>query len=345
MKSVGEIAPVTKGLKGWMFDADAPKKRLKVVLSVNGEPVETSRTWRYRKQLHREGTHPNGKCGFQFRFDRDRLTNGDVVDMYEKKTGSRVAGVPFTYISTPVFFMHIPKTAGSALNAYMSEKVGPQNALVPINRDNLRNGLARQVPQKKYVAGHMRLNHVMAEADISSFIKITLFRDPFRHLISNLAWNRRLAEPSESARLSYLSPRQQALVQFLKNTDFTDLKKMARFADDLHRAGFSRDFDNFQTRMLFPKGGIERVTSNHLNTAVDTLSLFDIVGINEQFESFLMTLCDRLSLKYVPSELERVNVHKNRFGLDPENPELRRVLNPLFVVDEALYGRVKERIG
>ncbi|MBN2528058.1 MAG: sulfotransferase family 2 domain-containing protein [Deltaproteobacteria bacterium] len=339
----GEIAPVAKGLKGWVLNAQAPGQRLKMVLSINGIPVETSRNWRYRSTLRENGTHPTGRCGFQFGYDVCKLKSGDVLDICEKSSGTRLEGAPFTYASRPLYFMHIPKTAGSAVNAVMMRKMGPQNSVVHINRNNLKKGLSREIPYKKFVSGHMRIHEVMTTLDISSFCKATLLRDPFKRLISNIAWSRRLAEPEMQTRFEFLSRKQQTQALYLKSLDLANMKDIQKLVDNkdlkTHNA-----FDNIQTRMLLPNGITGNLTTQHLGFAQQTLKLFDVVGINEQLESFVQAVCEQLSIPVAPTELKRVNVQKNNFGLDPQNPELKQILRPLYQVDEELYQLVKNRL-
>ncbi|MBN2718885.1 MAG: sulfotransferase family 2 domain-containing protein [Deltaproteobacteria bacterium] len=341
MRITGEISPLNTVIRGWLFDEMSPLKRLHVTLAVNGEVVENCRAWRYRGQARKKGSHRTGFCGFQFRYPLQRLRDGDVVDVFETSSGTRIGGAPFIFTSKQIFFMHIAKTAGSALNAYMVNRTGAQNAYVHIEAMVSNTAKMRRCQKKAFVSGHVRYKDASQLLDLSRFYRVTLLREPYSHLISNLAWTKRLSEERSKELLLEKSERFQRVVRRLGNMDFSDLNQLEAFVSGLSPLEIQL-FDNYQTRFCMPVVVGERLTEAHLQSARDTLNQFDLIGTNDRFELFLQRLCDHLGWPFRATDLERKNVHSERFGLPVESDELRRILRPLYEVDEKLYQSAVE---
>ena len=336
MKLVGEVAGVSQGIRGWAYNEDTPDKTLKIVLTINGRKTEVCRTGGYIAQLHRDGRHPTGKCGFKFKYNKVNLNSGDVVDIYESRSQSRMAGAPFTFIAKQILFVHIPKTAGSAVNTFVSNKIGKQNTAMYLDRGRMNPETVSRMLTKRYVSGHLPIHLLQRHLDLSELFLVTLLRDPFDRLISNIAWTRRLAEEEFAAKFQALAPRMQELALHLKKMDMSDINQMSDFVNTLPPIGMHA-FDNLQTRYLATGPVPDQVSRTQLNEAIEMLSRFDIVGTNEQYDKFLARLCEHADLSYHSGENRRVNVHKERFGLETQNGELKQILRPLYQFDEELY--------
>lgn len=83
----------------------------------------------------------------------------------------------------PLFFMHIPKTAGMSMRQYLGEQYHPQEICPAENWQDLR-GLEQDVRSFRLVRGHFRYN--LRELVAPDARMLVVLRDPLRRTVSAL---------------------------------------------------------------------------------------------------------------------------------------------------------------
>jgi len=83
----------------------------------------------------------------------------------------------------PLFFMHIPKTAGMSMRQYLNEQYHPEE-ICPAERWQDLAGGARGVASYRLVRGHFRYN--LRELVAPGAHMLVVLRDPLRRTVSAL---------------------------------------------------------------------------------------------------------------------------------------------------------------
>ncbi|NKB62528.1 MAG: hypothetical protein GKR95_10550 [Gammaproteobacteria bacterium] len=83
----------------------------------------------YRDDLKEHGHHPTGFCGFKFVFPAEfEFLPDRLISIYTKSINKPLFEIPtnetpktLEKVSRPIFFMHIPKTAGTSFNNHVQQ--------------------------------------------------------------------------------------------------------------------------------------------------------------------------------------------------------------------------------
>jgi hypothetical protein len=333
-------------LSGWCFHR--LKKAQTVLVTIKGDAVVIGSITasEYRPDLKEQKLHPTGRCGFDFSLPGDfNPLDYETLHFFFDRAKKPVVSIPTAELEMlrpdsdqRIFFMHIPKTAGTSFNEFARHCFDQEKYATHLER------YAPEIRQEmlaiaRYLAGHLTYQEIGELIGVSSFDLYALLRDPYKHLHSHLNYVRSVYLNTEEEQF-YQYRHNQTIRDFgerLSRIDFSDLAELHRFVDEL--SGFELEFfDNIQTR-YFLRYKPEKVTSSDYDNACNNLKKFKRIGLTEQYDRFRDLFCEDLGL---PPQSQEIQSNKSRDYqlLDLTDPDTRKILKPLVEFDLQLYDTV-----
>lgn len=237
--------------------------------------------------------------------------------------------------------MHIPKTAGTSVNSFISQLFGNDKSRMVLQVENKQWQVPGFFDKYEFVSGHPRYHHLSAEYDFSRFFKFTVLREPYHRLASFLVWFRTMADPNYPHFEDH-SEVQLAISYRLKAIDYASAADWRKFFDNLDPTSLDI-FDNYQTRFFIEYPGFfKKVDNSNFEEALETMNGFNLVGLSEELDSTLKVLARHLGAD-APTDVPCKNVAKDYAGLDISRPEIRELFEPFVRYDLKLYEIAKER--
>lgn len=236
--------------------------------------------------------------------------------------------------------MHIAKTAGSSVNKYLaSHYAEDRHALHVESKQEWRTDRdwARNLG---FVSGHYSLPHFKRNLQLSRYYKITVLREPYAHLISHLAWIRKLADEDEARRLAEHPEFVQHFAGKLAKTDLSDPVAIGKLISSLEDKE-KRLVDNCQVRYFTQIAVGTDVCEMDAQNAIKASAEFDLIGTTDRIDEFLRHVATHMDWKAPVTEV-RENVSRNFYGLDAGDKSICAALEPLVHFDLKLYRIVKE---
>jgi len=338
----------TQRMAGWCYSRIF-KRSSPVKLNIYGDRgfIGSTTANLFRPEMLVNGYHPTGYCGFEFEFpdtvDWDKTTFISFrtpslpLDLYRIRT--RDVPRVVTEAFPPVFFMHIPKTAGTSFNTFVNAYLPKDQAIVHIEALNAETYPAI-FKNSVYVSGHLMMRTyrnipLNTERDLYSIV-----RSPIHQIHSHLNWMKWIAT----------DPRLKLFTQ--QEKPFQDLALQIQ-STPLHQASVLRDFvagmdafalqlfDNLQTR-FFLNHMPEKVSMTHLDEARENIRSFKDIGLTEDYTEFVKRFCQAVGINRV-LQPEKINPSTMPPLFDTGNEEIRKVLAPLVEVDQELYRHIRDR--
>lgn len=248
-------------------------------------------------------------------------SNGGELLMWEVRIFNSASRPPFT--SSPLFLMHIPKTAGSSLNAFCASHYPCGWSATHLESlQNYQNFTSTMLRSMGFLSGHLTLQAVRSKDYIDDrFVTLTVLREPWSQLRSHLSWVRRLALPEHKVAFEQHAPMVQKAALRLHE------QGPKRFLQSMD-ANEKKLFHNVQSRYLLNLFQSDPQESD-LELAFRNLRAFDIVGITERMRDSLKLLCTRMAWKKT-RRLKRENVSSYRMPAEDfigaDNPTLDEAL-------------------
>jgi hypothetical protein len=327
-------------IRGWVFHTLRKTKPVTLQFYLDHDYIGEVLSSEFREDLKAQMIHPDGRCGFQFLFPPD-TDFGSYTNLHIFCGGSK----PLCTLSTEtipdifmgdlprIFFMHIPKTAGTSFNAFAQQRYPAKTTAVHIEAipTSCWSALA---DTKSYLAGHVRLETIRNHFDLNTFDLYTILRQPHRHLHSHFNWIRGIASDPQSSFFQKHPDCIQALGTQLVRPKTTIKITLAHLISGLN--GFELDFfDNVQTR-YFLDYRPERVTEVDLERALNNFKLFTAIGLTEEYDGFTRQFCTTYKLPLLKQEMP-LNKSKHKRLYDINDPEMQTILHPLVEYDLHLY--------
>jgi len=222
--------------------------------------------------------------------------------------------------ASKILFLHLPKTAGTALRELFARQYGEQHVTRPLAAQLLHEALIRYADYE-VISGHFKPEHgACLPADR---LTLTVLREPIDRFLSYY-WFRK-----HDAANGAVDPRVRELP--------LDAYIQALCDDDL-------DELNAQTHMLYPIGADAMDAlpwPQQAMAACRALDAFDLVGVQAEIDDFVAMLGARLGWP-ADMRLERVNVTQRR---EPHSlsEASRQRLNNILAPDIAVYAHALER--
>jgi hypothetical protein len=220
----------------------------------------------------------------------------------------------------PIFFLHVPKTAGQTLQHILAPYFAPVDTMIgdwPLIQH-------RAQPSFRFVSGHLYLRDVSL-IPWANHYRIVVLRDPMERAISHFYHtNERLARDGK------IEDYAEHALKVGLNAAILDgsYEGMMDTAVD-HLSSFSR----------------ATVTAeSNVGSAMTNLRYFDAIGFVEDFEPFVQALCGRLGLghqEFIP----RINPPKWKPEVIELTDEARAKLRGLLEHDYWLYHYARRTFG
>ncbi len=234
----------------------------------------------------------------------------------------------------PIYFLHIPKTAGSSLNQLILCSY-PQGSQLHCTLSKLLQMSREEINQFKCFSGHWGTGlFSLLDKNISS---VTMLRDPFERTVSNCLFVKRIW-------LKKLDSNPLALdeVEDLKlKSDISELLKSANIREMLNHLPYLKekqscylgcdiDWSEYlgvsqcslgKSKEIYIENLIDQQLSSGLidinqifNKAKQRLDAMEVVGITEQFNDSAQLICNFLGIP-TPKNLPQENTSPEKLGL------------------------------
>lgn len=310
-----------------------------------------------RDDLVAQGVHPEGRVGFTFFFpEKVNWQNSDPIEIRIKDTATILCrleknlsgkAIPSAGITEslktlfkkskpglihPVFFMHIPKTAGTSFNSFVQKYFGAK-AITHIEAFD-KSAYSDIADQYQYVAGHLSVERFSPFFPTDKFCWMTILREPYGHLHSHINWLRGIGAQTGSDFYKSHHPAFKEIGDKLGCSDTLDHEGLQQLVDSLDGV-LAHIFDNCQTR-YFSAIDAARVVESDKEMALANLARFHCVGVTEKFAAFQEAF---LSRNKASVKIERKKLNTAKFGslYDYNDPVAQEIVKPLVVNDLVLY--------
>jgi hypothetical protein len=241
-----------------------------------------------------------------------------------------------------LFFLHIPKTAGTSLvgsiKAYLSI-AAPLDYNLP--------DLEARLDRSEFVWGHVSLDAFRQLPNSDRFRTAVVIRDPFARLASHLQFTDRYNEPKFVKDTEKLPEAVKHAVREIAKVDFEDAGAVAAYLASPSPWGQAA-FDNCQVQFLtdtprppdyLPR---KRVTEAQIGNAVARLEDFDFLAVTEDISHCVAQIA--ATYRHRPSAPPTLNVGNHGRRVNWRDPAIRKAMSPLVRGDVAVYRRAKELV-
>ncbi len=322
-------------ITGWAYHI-SKKKTAYVTLYLNNHKLESQYATVLNKHLREKKVHPTGECGFRFRINEPLKPGDEIAIKTGKLLKTHLRNSPIlipqfnsndkmldyfstkTYTEPKVFFMHIPKTAGTAFKHILNDRF-KRDQQIP-DKNTFINNLGYppfhyplELSEKQILNCNLLFGHhpYMFRKLLGSNTQVILFlRDPDKRSLSGLYQ--------------------------LRNHDKGFLNKSM---DRIYRMSLPV-YSNMYVRYLWNDDTTSNlqfhhpplITASHYEQAITHLEQCFFVGITEYFNASI-TLLER---KWDTSlgRIRRKNVTRKKAPVDTD---LLQLINKNNEFDHQLY--------
>ncbi|MGH9999735.1 MAG: methyltransferase domain-containing protein, partial [Nitrososphaeraceae archaeon] len=216
-------------------------------------------------------------------------------------------------IKHKVLFVHVAKAAGSSINSYFKKHYTADKCIVHI--ESQKNVLIDKasLEDKDFISGHITYREFKTRLDMEKFFTITCLREPVAHIVSHLAWIRKLAEPSEKRRFEAHPAYIQKLASKMIGVDFRSPMAVQALIKNLEPAERYL-LDNAQVNYLHECHPLRLVGQAELESALTVIDKFNLIGVLEYMDLFFRLLSDRLGISSECYALHE-NIQTDKYGM------------------------------
>lgn len=240
-----------------------------------------------------------------------------------------------------LLYLHIPKTAGTSLNAYMASHFSQDSVALHIEHEKLgRPWRTGDFSDKQLVAGHLKYDQWQALFDVSRYTFVTVLREPGQQVMSQLAWLTRFTRDESREEREKLHPEFQAMIARLARVG------PAAFLESI--TGMEIEvFDNAQSRLLLSLPYKYQLEESHYAAVCERLASFDLVGLTGYVQEFALMLAWHMGWRPGAS-IQRLNQARPDYYKDIRTapPQLQEIIRDRTRMDQRMYehaGRLFDR--
>ncbi|CAE6840120.1 hypothetical protein R75461_06984 [Paraburkholderia nemoris] len=219
-----------------------------------------------------------------------------------------------------IIFDHLPKTAGQAVNAWLTQVLGP-GCVSPNLYGDHRDLIRRQGGLYSIISGHVHFQN--SEQLDPRYQYMTCFREPVDRAIS---WIFYVLNDAGVARDTI--PLKEGARQFLASEGWQSSAEFLESITNPYTEHFCRIF-----------GDGSECDDLKVANALAAIQQYDVVGVYETMPQFLADVAALIGIP-APHELARVNVTSVRRAVDQVTPVLRERIVALNQLDLRLYSEV-----
>ncbi len=219
-----------------------------------------------------------------------------------------------------IFHLHLPKTGGMALQAFLTEQLGKERVSPPLGGIRLADALL-QWHDTQVISGHFAAR----QGDIlpRDRLCMTVLRDPLERFVSEFSYNKHDVD-------SYL----------------LDAKRFTHDLDEYCEAlaFVPAEASSVQLGMLYPLGTDAQTrltTDEKLLAARRALDQFELVGVTEELDDFTAMLSAVMG--WPPQPLGQVNVTSKRVAVENLSKIQRAAIRRLIEPEVELYQHALSR--
>ncbi|WP_412526673.1 Wzt carbohydrate-binding domain-containing protein [Burkholderia lata] len=231
-----------------------------------------------------------------------------------------------------VIFDHLPKTAGQAVNVWLTENLGA-GCVTPNLIGGHRDLIRRYGGEYSVISAHVDFQG----SDLDPrYHYMTCLREPIDRAVS---WLFFLVKNHESAELPGLWEQAERFVA-LADTPGSDL---LNFVEESFDQDFLRNIRNpYVEHFAGISPGSGRSERQKIDAALDSIARYDVWGLYESLPDFLSDVASLIEIP-VPAHLQRVNMTRTRPQVGEISPSLRTCLEALNELDLEFYRELSER--
>ncbi|MBI1216305.1 MAG: hypothetical protein GC185_10890 [Alphaproteobacteria bacterium] len=242
-------------------------------------------------------------------------------------------------MTSRAIFIHVPKTGGTSVNAFMADRIAPARYIKHIEQhdfdeDGFFDGL-------DYVSGHVRMGQVLPFIRRADWYMFSVVREPMEQIFSHLAWTKDMSAPTARPKhANHPVPTRQKFYDF-ETLDISCPDALSAFVHG--NAEYRTFFDNYQTRYFLNAWHAAPLTYFECKIALANMKKLDLVGTTGQLGEVMKAAARDLGLK-PPAKPVRHNVNgwRKRYGIDETSPLLRAALADFIKYDEILHREAAE---
>ena len=331
--AVGHVDVVTTAVvAGW---AAVPQvaRPLTVEILLGERVIGTCRANVARPDLlERPGIHPN--AGFRFACDLASAGYGARVFARAAGTAQFLPGsgrFVHPISGQRLFFVHIPKTAGTTVNA-IAHKLFQR---VQEHLENFDWQDTAAFADFNFLSGHLSSRGPIERYRPKGFRFFTMFREPAEQFVSHLRWLRHYAKypPEEARRL--IDPTNLEIAQALDAAP-TDLRSQvlclrALLAVPRLALNVRPLFDNSLTRYMVPIGAAKHADTADADRAIRALADFELIGLQSHFAESLAMLDGLTGLDW--------SAHAGRWdNLSPDTEVIGEATAAAGLIEELIWS-------
>ena len=298
-------------IQGWVVH---PTQKIEHVflLSTDKKALGSTEPIFYRPRVHEiYGTFRNSKStGFELTVSNLIAGEYTLIAETDSKDQITLAQVSLQGIigtqKTVLFMPHIAKTAGSSVNKYLASHYAKDRYAVHVESMQEWRSDSNWARNLGFVAGHFNWPHFKRVLKPTGYYKITVVREPYAHLVSHIAWVRKLADEGEARRFAQHPIYVQHFARKLAKSDLSDSVEVGKLVASLEEKEMQL-VDNCQTRYFTQIAVGERVCAEDGRSAIEASTEFDLVGTTDNIDNFLRTVAEYMEWKAPVSEV-RENV-------------------------------------
>jgi hypothetical protein len=219
-----------------------------------------------------------------------------------------------------LFHLHLPKTGGMALRAFMVDHLGSAEVSPPLGGIRLNDALV-QWAHTTAISGHF----LAQQGDVlpKDRLCLTVLRNPLERFVSEFNYNQNDVD-------DLLLDANRLLLDF------------DGYLESL--VGASMDEVSVQLALLYPLGTTVQThltTNEKLTAAIRALDQFDLVGVKEDLQDFACMLSARMG--WPASTMKSVNVSSTPVRVDTLTSAQVRTLSNLLEPEIELYRSALDR--
>lgn len=350
-------------ISGWAYNRFTPGKRLHLIFKDGTSVIGKCETDLLREDVKKATGHPTGYCGFSFAlptgFQLEQVKTtltvsvestgtllcelhpgeaGKPLEKGKKKTLRQLLckSSPAWESQARVFFMHIPKTAGTSFNSFAGGLYRPGEIITHIEAYD--KSAYHEITEKyRFISGHLRMDSIERYFQGKNLQFYTLIREPYAHLHSHLNWLRGIgATPGSSFYQAHHVLFKELASSWGHRTRISN-HELQRLVDNLDGV-LKKLVDNGQSRYFLSEDP-EQVEEKHFFVAEKNLQLFSLIGTTSGYRLFQEEFCKKHKFPVPPTE-KPLNRSKYESLYDHTDPTSREIVRPLVQYDLRLYNLV-----